>query len=65
MRMFARSTNGLYWRNQRNPMTGEMSGSSGVNWNPIEREWNGHGNFFRPSDGSICVWNEGAELSGG
>ena len=55
MRLFARSTNGLYWRNQHNLMTGEMSGSSGVDGNPIEQEWNGHGNFiwgvYEPSEG--------------
>jgi hypothetical protein len=30
MRLFAQSTNGLYWRNQRNPITAETSGSRGV-----------------------------------
>jgi hypothetical protein len=30
MRLFAQSTNGLCWHNQLNPMTAEMSGSSGV-----------------------------------
>jgi hypothetical protein len=30
MWLFTQSTNGLYWCNQRNPITAEMSGSRGV-----------------------------------
>ena len=30
MRLFAQSTNRLYWRNQCNPITAEISGSRGV-----------------------------------
>ena len=30
MRLFAQSTKGLQWRNQRNPMTAEISRSNGV-----------------------------------
>ena len=37
MRSFAQSTNGLWWRNQRNPMTAETSESSGVTRNDMGR----------------------------
>jgi len=30
MRLFAQSTNRLYWHNQHNPITAEISGSRGV-----------------------------------